>query len=200
MLVRRRERLDAAARRRARRGRRPRRSRSRPPRGARGGRRPRPRPGRPVGPARHRGAARGRGRAAAGGLPRGGRRLCPRRSAPGPRSAWTPPTPRRWPGSSTRASPAPASAPTRSPVPPAIERLGPLLETLERPTRRCSSIPGPRGRAARRAALVGARSPTTWRRCRRPGTPSPSGAGRRTRGCGCASRCSPAWRRCTASG
>ena len=46
----------------------------------------------------------------------------------------------------------------------------------------------------------GRRSNDYARRCRRRGTRSPSGAGPRTPGCASASRCSPASRRCTASG
>ena len=85
--------------------------------------------------------------------------------------------------------------------PAGYDRLGPVLETLERHDAPLLIHPGP-------VAAPPPSAPRWWaaltdyvvRRCRRRGTRSPSGAGPRTRGCASASRCSPASRRCTASG
>ena len=84
--------------------------------------------------------------------------------------------------------------------PAGYERLGPVLETLERRDAPLLIHPGPapRRRAARPPWWAALTDYVTA--CRRRGTPSRSGGGPPTRGCACASPCSPGWRRCTASG
>ena len=157
MLVRRRDGLEAAPRRRAGRAGRPRRPRPRAPRGprwtptastARWWRPP---------PARHRGAAARRGRAAARRLPRR-RRRPPAGSAPGPRSAWPTPTRRRWRGCSTglRGRVRPRRRARRSRR--ASSASARCSRRSSAATRRCSSTPGPRPppRAARPPLVAGA--------------------------------------------
>ena len=200
MLVRGARGLDAAPGRRAGGARRPRRPRPRAARGARGRRRPRPRAGRAVHAAGHRGAARRRGRAVARGLPRGRRRAARRRSAPGPRSASPSPIRRRWRGLLDQGFAGACVAADALGGPAGYDRLGPVLETLERRDAPLLVHPGPAappppGRAAWWSALTDyvAAMQTAWYAFAVWGRPAHPR-------CASASRCSPASRRCTASG
>ena len=84
--------------------------------------------------------------------------------------------------------------------PEGFDRLGPVLETLERRGAPLLVHPGPAAAPARAAGLVAGADATTWPTMQaawhafavwgRPAHPR----------CGCASRCSPGWLRCSVSG